>query len=307
MKTHVVCIGLATSDIVFDVERLPSSAGKHYAKALHQVGGGPASNAAVTVSRLGGRASFVGCLGDDPGGERILADLAASGVATDHVQFIPDTSSSTSAVMVDEHGERMIVNFFDPRLLTGDIDSTPFADADAVLADTRWLAGAEVALAAAAARGVPGVIDYDMAPTHLENLPDDAPALAAASHIAFSAPGLAGRTGTDDPSEGLRRASELTDAWVAVTLGEHGVRWLDEGIERHLPAFEVTAMDTLGAGDVFHGALALELGRGAAEAEAVRVASAAAAIKCSRPSGKQAIPDAAELQTFLTDHNEQGR
>jgi sulfofructose kinase len=293
---HVVAVGLAVSDRVFDVDALPTTAGKHFARGLRHVGGGPAANGAVTVARLGGRAGFVGCVGDDADGRRIVADLRAEGVATDHVRVVAGVGSPTSAVMVDPAGERMIVNFLDPALQSGAaIDATPFADADAVLADMRWPVGALAGLTAAAARGVPGVLDYDSAPPQ-----DDLPVLTAATHVAFAAPALAARTRTHDPIEGLRRAAELTDAWSCVTLGSDGVRWIEDGEPRHLAAFEVTAVDTLGAGDVFHGALALELGRGLPEPDAVRLASAAAALKCTRPGGRDGIPHAADLAAFLT-------
>jgi sulfofructose kinase len=92
----------------------------------------------------------------------------------------------------------------------------------------------------------------------------------------------------------------VTDAWLAVTAGADGVYWLDGDVLRHDLAFDVRVVDTLGAGDVFHGALALSLGRGQSPDDAVRFASAAAALKCTRPGGRVGIPDADALTTFLS-------
>jgi len=295
--TRVVCVGLAVLDVVFEVATLPSGPGKNFARGLRHVGGGPAANGAVTVARLGGAAAFVGAVGDDLTGTRIAEDLTAEGIDTSHLEVVAGSTSPTSAVMVDAVGERMIVNHLDASLHAGaTADASAFAGADAVLADLRWPAGARVGLEAAARAGVPGVLDYD-----LTTPIDDAPLLAAASHIAFAAPALEARSGSSDPADGLTRMAERTDAWVAVTVGADGLYWLDDGTVRHLPAFDVEVVDTLGAGDVFHGALALTLANGRPPADALYEASAAAALKCTQPGGRAGIPDADALTTFLTN------
>jgi len=292
----VVCAGLAVLDLVFEVDTFPTGGGKHFARALHQVGGGPAANGAVTVARLGGVASFVGAVGDDPAGEAILAGLRADGIAVEHVAVVTGATSPTSAVLVDAAGERLIVNHRDPRLHAGvTFPSAVVDDADAVLADLRWPDGAASALAAARERGRPAVLDYDSA-----ELDDDTALLAGATHIAFAEPALAQRTGTDGRADGLRRISKQTDAWVAVTLGPDGVLWLQpDGEVAHLPAFEVEVVETLGAGDVFHGALALHLAEGRREPDAVERACAAAALKCARAGGRDGIPTGDDVAAFL--------
>ena len=70
----------------------------------------------------------------------------------------------------------------------------------------------------------------------------------------------------------------------------------------HQPSFRVKAIDTTGAGDVFHGALALSLSRGNSFAEAARFASAASALKCTKPGGREGIPDENTLLDFLKDN-----
>ena len=108
-------------------------------------------------------------------------------------------------------------------------------------------------------------------------------------------------TGTDDPAEGLARAAGMTDAWLAVTAGEKGCYWRGDTSLCHMPAFQVTVRDTLGAGDVFHGALALALAEGQAAAAALRFASAAAALKCTRLGGRAGIPTRSEVDTLLQE------
>ena len=294
----VACVGIAVLDHVFSAPALPSVAGKHFAAGYLEVGGGPAATAAVAVARLGGAARFWGRVGDDPAGARIVEELSGWGVDIAQVRRCPDGRSSVSAVMVDARGERMIVAFADPQL-DRSADWLPLDTLDsaqAVLADARWPEGAHSALAAARDRGLPGLLDADATP-------DDAARglLPLASHVAFSSAGLAQIAGTDDPAEGLARAAGLTEGWLAVTAGDKGCYWLDGGRLRHVPAFAVAVRDTLGAGDVFHGALALALAERQPDETAIRFASAAAALKCTRPGGRAGLPDRAEVEEFLQE------
>ena len=294
----VVCVGHAVLDHVFAVPSLPAAEGKHFATGYREVGGGPAATAAVTVARLGGQARLWARLGDDPAGDRIVEGLAAEGVATDGLLRIPGAVSSLSAVMVDPGGERMIVNYLDPSLDPSadwlPVDLLGSDGVGCVLGDLRWPAGTTHALAAARAAGVPGVLDADSVPDPLDPAP-----FQAASHILFSRPGLAQFTGQAEMATALHTAAHTTRALVAVTEGGDGVRWLDAGRMHHRPAFPVSVVDTLGAGDVFHGAFALALARGQAMAEAIRFAAAAAALKCTRPGGREGIPTQAELAAYL--------
>ncbi len=173
------------------------------------------------------------------------------------------------------------------------------AGADAVLADMRWPMGAAVALAEARSAGVPGIVDFDT-----NTATDAGSVLTAASHVVFSSAGLAGLTGTEDIVTGLRRAAEQSDAWLAVTKGAAGVTWLDGDDVRHRPAFAVDAVDTLGAGDVFHGAFALALAEERSVEDAVQWSAAAAAVKCTRFGGRAGIPSRRDVVAFLNERTE---
>ena len=293
--TAVTCVGLAVVDHVFTVDAPPPGPGKHFADGYRQVGGGPAATAAVTVARLGGEARFVGHVGADPAGEWILADLAREGVDVSKCRMTADHGSPVSAVFVDGEGERTIVNHTAVDMFTGDdrVGTEDVAGSDVVLADVRWPVGAAGALRSAAEVGVPGVLDYDQSPVDVSHL---AP---LASHVVFGEPALVGLAGTDDAEAALQAIAATTDAFVAVTRGGHGVSWLEDGSFRHDPGFEVEVVDTLGAGDVFHGALALAIGEGRDDGDALRFASAAAALKCSRPGGGDGIPMRADVEDLM--------
>jgi sulfofructose kinase len=198
-------------------------------------------------------------------------------------------------VIVDARGERMIVNHLDPSL-PADAKWLPSAarvGARVVLADTRWPEGALAALVAARAAGLPAVLDAD------RPVPADGALLRAATHVAFSSDALADLTGIGDASLALAEVARGLTGWCCVTAGGDGVYSYEQGRLRHDPAFEVPVVDTLGAGDVWHGAFALALAEGLLETGAVRFASAAAALKVQRSGGRLGVPTRAELDAFL--------
>lgn len=295
MTAAVACVGIATLDVVFAVGSAPSAPGKYRARERREVGGGVAANAAVTVARLGGEASLLSCVGDDRVGDQVVAGLAAEAVAIAGVRRVPGAASPLSFVLVDDRGERTVVNHASAHLFAGGTTPAEVAGAGAVLADMRWPEGAAPALAAARSAGVPAVLDCDHDPAGAEQL------LKVATHVVFAAETLGAFVGCVDPYEALRRARSHTEGWVAATAGATGVFWLDGDDERHTPAFPVAAVDTLGAGDVFHGAFALRLAEGAALEPALRFAAAAAALKCTRFGGRAGIPTRAEVVAFMEE------
>jgi sulfofructose kinase len=274
---------------------MPTRAEKHRAKDAAIVGGGCGANAAVAVARLGGTARLAARLGDDPVGAMIVADLEAEGVDCTLARRFPGGRSSFSSVFIDAAGERQIVNFRDPNLSfdAGWLQDAMPGDFDAALADTRWPQGAAALLAAARARSRPGVLDAE------PPIAEAAEALQLASHVAFSAQGLREFTGIDGLEKALQDAARQTKAWLCVTDGPRGVIYLDENAPRRVPAFETEVLDTLGAGDIWHGAFTLALGEGRGEIDAIRFANAAAAIKCTRFGGRAGTPNRQEVEQFM--------
>ncbi len=293
---HVLCVGVAVLDNIFAIERFPAEPTKTFARDFAQTGGGPAANGAVTVARLGGRASLWARVGDDAVGAAIVEDLMRERVDASRLRRVPGHRSGVSSVVIDATGERNITAFAD-RTLDPSPDWLPDAipaDVAMLLCDVRWPAGSERAMEKARARGLPVVLDADL------TADDAVPRLiGGASHAIFSAPALARLAGTDDAAAGLAHAQALTGGIVGVTRGREGFVWLESGALRSAPAFAVDVVDTLAAGDVFHGAFALALAEGRDIAEAGRFAAAAAALKCTRFGGRLAIPTRAELERFM--------
>jgi sulfofructose kinase len=266
----VICLGHSALDRVFMVDAWPQASAKVRAHAFAEIGGGMAANAAVAAARLGGEVQFWGPAGDDSVAEVMRAQLQAAGVDVRGLRRCAGLSSSTSAILIDACGERLIVSFRGTAL-EAPADWLPLNEvgsADALLADVRWPQGAIAALRAARRARIPTVLDGDTAERAiLEALAGEA------EYVVFSEHELASLAGAGNIEGGLRRALVLGARFAAVTRGGGGVSWVESGESagvRHLPAFSVPVVDTLAAGDVFHGAFALELVRGQASADALR-------------------------------------
>ncbi|MEM9732806.1 MAG: PfkB family carbohydrate kinase [Pseudomonadota bacterium] len=293
----VLLAGVAVLDFVFRMEAFPRTAEKYRADGADIVGGGNAANAAVAVARLGGHAQLISRLGDDTVATLIQDGLVADGVDTSLMRRFTGRRSSFSSIYIDATGERQIMNYRD-NALTMDADWLADIlpdDCGAVLADTRWPQGAKAVMDHAKRLGVPGIMDAEAPVREAEE------AIHAASHVAFSAQGVREFTGLENVEEAALKAATMLPGQVLVTDGEHGTVSVHHGKIIHTPARKITVVDSLGAGDVWHGAFALALAKGWAEERAVPYANAAASLKCTRPGGRNGAPTADELAAFLEE------
>lgn len=309
----IICVGHAALDYVYRIEAFPPQPMKVRSLEHIESGGGMAANASAAIARLGGDVELWSRVGGDSAGERILKFLAGDGVDISHVRTFPHARSSTSAVIVDQTGERMIVGERD-HAMPLDADWLPLqrimaAEVGVVMSDLRWLEGTLAAFKQARAQGVPTLIDADLGSSGLmeEFLP-------LTDYAIFSAPALDAFAGAGDGAahnrSQLAKVLEHGVRYAGVTRGAGGYVWLTaDGQTGEQAAFALDAVDTTGAGDAFHGAFAWALasgalasgepGGGANLAECARVASAVAALKCRRLGARAGLPTQAELDEFL--------
>lgn len=294
--TRIACVGITVQDRLYYLAELPDGGGKYVAHDYREIGGGPAATAAVAAARLGAQVDFIGRVGDDATGNALLAELESYGVNTALSRRYANARSSQSAILVDSYGERIIINHPSPDLPDDAqwLTKIDFSHYDVVLADVRWHQGVLTAFTLARQAGVTTLLDADVTPQDIR------PLVALADHAAFSEPGLLRMTGENDTDMALLLAANDTNGHVYVTRGQKGCYWLEGGQQQHQPGFEVDVVDTTGAGDVFHGALAVALGQKSTIALAVRYANAVAALKCTRPGGRAGIPDCDQTDSFLT-------
>ncbi len=274
---RVLCAGLATLDAIYLVPDVPARDGRVVASRFEQAGGGPAATAAVTLAALGVDVSFAGAVGDDAAGRTILAGLERRGVDVSLVSVQPGATSPQSAILVGEDGGwRSIVHHRGTAALA-DADAAGFDWVHVDHAGYGRVTAADAQLSVDGGNPIPGLELGGVAlyaPTETE------------LGRAFGGPAGALAAGAET---------------VVVTRGAAGSHaWTAAGDEIDAPGVAVETVSTLGAGDVFHGALLACLARETPLAEALRAANAAAALSCRALDGRSAIPTLDELERTLS-------
>jgi sugar/nucleoside kinase (ribokinase family) len=280
---YVVCIGAATLDTIFAVPRHPGADERVVASELVRAGGGPAATAAVALARLGVPVSFVGAVGDDAVGEEIRGGLAREGVDVSELAVVPDARSAESAILVEaDGGGRTIVAYLGtlPPLQLG-------ARERQLCRGAAWTHVDHLGYGAVVGEGLRVSVDGG---NPIPRLDLHGVALYAPTESAL---GEAFGNGA--------RAIDAGAELVVVTRGGGGsVAYTRGGDVLEAPAFELEPVSTLGAGDVFHGALLAQLAQQVPLADALAAANACAALSCRALDGRSAIPTAEELEAVLT-------
>lgn len=291
-RPRMVALGAICTTAIFQVERIESAPAKVMASQRCTVVDGMAVSAACAFQKLGGQAQVWARVGEDAEAQAMRQALALEGVDASGLHTVPGARSSHAAVIVDAQGQRLVVPFHDPQ-----VDASPdwlplheLAQADLLHCDVRWPEGALAALHAARHLGVRTMVDGDVAPQAvLQSL------MPLADYAVFSDAGLRAYTGLHDVKEALLQVAQKHSLHVGASCGEDGYFWVEDGGIQHAPALAVQAVDTLAAGDVFHGALALAILEGQAMAQAARFACAAASLKCTQFGGRLGCPTREEV------------
>jgi sugar/nucleoside kinase (ribokinase family) len=293
----VVGIGENSVDLVYRVPRLAGAGDKVRATGCRRLLGGQVATTLCTCAAMGLRARYVGTFGNDEHGRLIRSELEQRGIDTSHavVRYAPNRHA---VVLVDEHsGERTIVWQRDSSLALrqGDLSRDAIAGARVLHLDN---VDEDTAITAARLGRDAGLI----VTTDIDQVTERTSELVAA--VTF--PMLAERvpqalTGETDPQKAIRALRQQHEGMLCVTRGPRGSMLL-VGTELHeAPAFEVTAVDTTGAGDVFRGALIYSLLRGDRPDSMLRFANAAAALSCTREGAIAGIPNLREIEGLLAE------
>jgi sulfofructose kinase len=295
----VIGIGLAFLDYLL---RVPDLRTVHQGCRLldfKMQGGGLVSTALVAVARLGGKAEFWTVLGHDHHRQLIEEELLREGVALSQTVYLSDQPNAFNFVLVDGvTGERVFLSPGTARKLSqyepeGDPDWSRIDSAGSLLVTGGCRSVTLKGLQRAREKGVPTCIDIGRIAGN-EELLELIDYLVVPRHAAVE---VAGAPGT----EALKGLSRYGARMVVITLGPHGAIYLANGEVEEVPAFEVEAVDTTGAGDVFHGAFAYGLARRWAPRQLVLFSSAVAALKCTQLGGRTGIPNLAQTERFLEE------
>lgn len=290
----VVGIGLNAVDYLVGLPRFPVPGEKLRMSAFTREGGGQVATALVALSRWGCRCKYVGNVGDDEHGRLSSLLLSQEGVDLGHVRTVPGASSQFAVILVEEKtGERTILWDRDPRIrvLPEDLPHDEIRRARALLLDGHDVPPAIIAARTARAAGVPVVLDAEKVQEGTEELLPLCDHIVAAGHF----PGLLipGVSAEDGVREILRRYAPKTST---VTLGPHGAFGCDGREEVISPSIHVEAVDTTGAGDVFHAGFLYALLEGLPFREILAFANTAAGLSCRGMGGRAAIPTIEAIQ-----------
>ena len=273
--THVVCVGLATLDTILAVPRHPGADDRVVASELALAGGGPAATAAVTVARLGVPVFFVGRAGDDEAGAAIRDGLEEEGVDVSELVLVAGARSPQSSILVGA-GSRAIAAY------PGTLPRMALSErAGRLCRDAAWVHVDHVGYGAvprAARLSIDG------------GNPIDGLDLRDVALYAPTEGALRERFGS--PEDALDAGAKL----VVVTRGADGsVAFTPDGEIVEAPGYPVDPVSTLGAGDVFHGALLAQLVAGVPLRDALGFANTCAALSCRALDGRSAIPTLDEM------------
>lgn len=290
---------MAVDDLLF-VDAYPVVDSKTEVLQAERHAGGLTGTALVAAVRLGARCAYAGTLGNDEFSEFVIRELARENVDVAHVKRQNDARPIKSTIIVDKaRGTRNI--FLD---LKGVVGCSPqWPDASLITAtkvlfvDNFGMDGMIRAARLAREAGIPVVADLES--NKVSRFDELVPLVG---HLILSQRFAQTITGLADPPLAVKRLWRTEVSAAVVTCGAEGSWWTDGADIHHTPAYKVATVDSTGCGDVFHGAYAAGLAEGMALPELIRFASAAAALKATKPGGQVGIPTRQQLRQFVQEH-----
>jgi sugar/nucleoside kinase (ribokinase family) len=289
MSWDVLGIGANSVDYVYRLPAYPERDGPNAKMRIssHTLScGGQVATALCTSAAMGLSAKYVGATGTDDNGRRIRDELARRGIdMTDAV--IRDVTNQFAVIMVDERaGERIVLwdRHDGLRLRPRELPEEVITSARVVHVDDVDQEAAIRAARVARAAGLTVTSDIDRITNRTEELVEAVTIPMFAEHVPVAL------TGEADFERALRKLRQRHAGLLCVTIGSRGAVILDGDRFHHEPAFQVEAVDTTGAGDVFRGAFIAAMLRGDAPADIVRFANAAAGASCTRLGAINGVP-----------------
>lgn len=299
----VLVVGSANIDQVIRLARLPTPGETIGGGTYHQHLGGKGANQAVAATRAGSKVTMIGSVGDDREGKHILETLTHEGISIEGIVQTPDASTGIAMIWVDERGENMIAvapganDVVQPQHIQ--IYQDVFQHIDIVLLQLE-IPFEAVYESIRLAKSHSVHVMLNPAPARL--LPDDLLRMVdtlIVNHSELEMLSQRSLSTKDDVQNAMRGLKSLGISNVITTLGDQGSYLLNDELNIHIPAFQVQAIDTTGAGDIFCGNLAVQIALSTPWEEALRFSSAASAISVMREGALNSAPLREETQAFL--------
>ncbi|MEV6233354.1 ribokinase [Saccharopolyspora shandongensis] len=296
MTTTVAVFGSCNMDLVAYVGTAPKRGETVLGREFHTVPGGKGANQAIAAAKAGAAVRMIGAVGEDEFGAQIRDTLRKSTVDVTGVRTVPGRSGTAHIVVDDEGGNSIVV----VPGANATVDGLADGDEELIAGSRSLLLQLEIPLpgvAAAAAAGRRNGVRVVLTPAPAVPLP--AEILSNVDLLVPNEHEAAVLAGDDDPHRALAALLELVPE-VLITLGARGSLYGNrDGARVEAPSFPVDAVDTTAAGDTFVGVLSAALGEGAEMPEALRLASAGAAVSVQRNGASSSMPTRQEITDFL--------
>jgi ribokinase len=294
----ILVVGSINMDLVVRVPHAPAPGETVLGGDFETFPGGKGANQAVAAARMGGEVTMVGRVGNDDFGNTLIHGLVEDKIKTTHVTKDSNAPTGIAMIAVAADGENMIVvaSGANMHVSVEDVNKARELMRETDLLLLQLETPIEVLTAAvelANAYGVPVVLN----PAPAQRLAK--PLLASIEVITPNINELAILSGEQNLDRGIQTLRNWGVRNLVVTLGANGARVVTEAIDQHLPAYEVTAVDSTAAGDAFNGALAVSLAEGKPLLEAVRFGMAAGALAATRRGAQPSLPTREAVMGFL--------
>ena len=291
----IYSVGSIFLDHIIKIESFPKNPIKIIAKGIEKRLGGSAAVASFTIKKLGQKTAFVGRLGDDDASKFLIGELNKFKVIHKDSIVIRGAQSSQSYVYQDARGERLLAAFNEKKLLHNKkLPKISFTKNNTYMTDLRWIEATLYVAKNCKKKNLIQVVDLDNYKLNakVKQIVD------LSSFPIFSETGAFEYTKIKSIIGSLKKMYSKKNKFYAITAGEKGVYWIENGSIFNCKPPKIKAVETNCAGDVFHGAFAAFIHQKHSVMDSMKLATATASLKCTKKGGIYSIPSYSSVKNF---------
>jgi len=291
----IYSVGSIFLDHIIKIESFPKNPIKIIAKGIEKRLGGSAAVASFTIKKLGQKTAFVGRLGDDDASKFLIGELNKFKVIHKDSIVIRGAQSSQSYVYQDARGERLLAAFNEKKLLHNKkLPKISFTKNNTYMTDLRWIEATLYVAKNCKKKNLIQVVDLDNYKLNakVKQIVD------LSSYPIFSETGVFEYTKIKSIIGSLKKMYSKKNKFYAITAGEKGVYWIENGSIFNCKPPKIKAVETNCAGDVFHGAFAAFIHQKHSVMDSMKLATATASLKCTKKGGIYSIPSYSSVKNF---------